>query len=36
MNQCEECEWNDGGECMCGHITIPYDCPDFELKEDDY
>lgn len=31
---CDDCSWNDNGDCMCFHDRPPKDCPDFELRDD--
>ena len=31
---CEDCQWNDDGDCMCFHDTPPMDCPDYESREE--
>lgn len=32
---CEDCYWNDNGDCMCFHDEPSKDCSDFELKDDE-
>lgn len=32
---CDTCTWNDGGDCLCGHTVIPFDCPDYEEEDDE-
>lgn len=31
---CDTCIWNDGGDCLCGHEIVPFDCVDYEDEND--